>query len=588
MSAIEFIARAAYRPAYLAHAVPSLAPLALLLALQGGLYQTLSALLLIFVSGLLYSYAETLSSFFERSILLQHDNAKLIVQLDQEKRAAETKRDQAQAGERAKSAFISNASHELRTPLEAILGMAQLLERSELEKAQRDHIKVMLEAGRGLKTLLDDIIALASHSEDPITAPEEGCDAAQAARTVARLLQPNAWEKRLRLSVNIAPGLPRVACDPRLLRRILLKVGGNAIKFTERGNVEIALDEAKDPNGRQMVRFAVTDTGPGIPAHLLSAVFEPFTKADAGRPGRSSGAGVGLSVARHLVESAGGTIGVESEPGMGARFWITLPVAEAPAIAETQASESVAAPVGLMLLVLARDPAIRTALTRMLSTHGNRITFAESLGQASAISARNSFDVILSTAGHADSLAATPAQRTPILALAAWDERPPSGATLVLRWPASADALYSAIATVIGDGGGKAKSPPKEVAIEETVDAKAIAELEKSLGLKTLLDILQSYLQTADQLAAAFTAAMEREDWTQASRVAHDIAGAAGDLGLTGITAAARALTQSARDGAANEALLKAAEEILSEHRRVGEALCRLYPDLVAAPADAA
>jgi signal transduction histidine kinase len=158
----------------------------------------------------------------------------------------------------------------------------------------------MLEAGRGLKTLLDDIIALATHSEDPITAPEEGCDAAQAARTVARLLQPNAWEKRLRLSVNIAQGLPRVACDPRLLRRILLKVAGNAIKFTERGNVEIALDETKHPEGRQMVRFAITDTGPGIPAHLLSAIFEPFSR-DEGRSAQS-GAGVGLSVAKHLVE----------------------------------------------------------------------------------------------------------------------------------------------------------------------------------------------------------------------------------------------------------------------------------------------
>ncbi|MGH7555840.1 MAG: sensor histidine kinase, partial [Longimicrobiales bacterium] len=439
MSTIEFIARAAYRPAYFAHAVPSVGPLALMLALQGGLYQTLSALLLIFVSGVLYSYAETLSSFFERSILLQHDNAKLIVQLDQEKRAAEIKRDQAQAGERAKSAFISNASHELRTPLDAILGMAQLLERSELEKAQRDHIKVMLEAGRGLKTLLDDIIALASHADDPITAPEEGCDAAQAARTVARLLQPNAWEKRLRLSVNIAPGLPRVACDPRLLRRILLKIAGNAIKFTERGNVEIALDETKDSDGRLMVRFAVTDTGPGIPAHLLSAIFEPFSKADAVRPAQPAGARVGLSVAKDLVESAGGTIGVESEPGMGARFWITLPVAVAPAAADAQSGETGPAPVGLTLLVLARDPGIRAQVTRMLTPHGNRITFAENLGQASTMSARNSFDVILSTAGHADSLAASPAQRTPILALAAWDERPPTGATLVLRWPASAD-----------------------------------------------------------------------------------------------------------------------------------------------------
>jgi signal transduction histidine kinase len=554
--------------------------------MQGGLYQGFSALLVIFVGGVLYSYGETFGALVERTILLQHDNTGLIEQLNKEKRSAEVTRDQAQAAERAKSAFISHASHELSTPLDAILGMAQLLEKSELEKAQRDYVKVMLEAGRGLKTLLDDIIALASETEQPLPAPEEGCDAAQAARTVARLLQPNAWEKRLRLSVNIAPGLPRVACDPRLLRRVLLKVAGNAIKFTERGNVEVALDETKDAEGRELVRFAITDTGSGIPEHLLSSIFEPFNKVGAGRALRM-GPGVGLSVAKRLVESAGGMIGVESEPGMGARFWITIPATRAPAMV-ADAGDSASPPAGLMLLVLARDPHIRAELNRMLAPFGNRLTFADNLGQASTISARNSFDAILSTAAHADSLAATPSQRTPILALAAWDERPPAGATLVVRWPASASALYSALSTVIAEAIARRKHRLKEANVEEALDAKAILELEKSLGLKTMLDILQSYLVTAERLAALIAASSERADWTQAGRVAQDFAGAAGDLGLTAITAAARALALGARDGAGADALLKASGEVLAEHRRVGEALHRLYPDLSPAPADAA
>jgi signal transduction histidine kinase/HPt (histidine-containing phosphotransfer) domain-containing protein len=588
MSTTEFVPRAAYRPAYLAHAIPAVTPLAVLLALEGGLYQTLCALLLIFVCGVLYTYAESLGALFERSILLQHDNARLIIQLNEEKRTAEKMRDHAQAGERAKSAFISNASHELRTPLHAILGMAQLLERSELEKAQRDHVKVMLEAGRGLKTLLDDIIALANNADEAMHPPEEGCDAAQAARTVARLLQPNAWEKRLRLSVNIAHGLPRVACDPRLLRRVLLKVAGNAIKFTERGNIEIALDETKDPEGRQIVRFGVTDTGPGIPADLLSTIFEPFTKSSGAEGSRSAGAGVGLSVAKRLVESAGGSIGVESEPGMGARFWITLPVARAEVMASAaQTADSVSPPTALTLLVLARDPAIRTALKEMLIPHGNRINFADSLGHASTIAARSRFDLIVSTASHADSLAATPSQRTPILALAQWDERPPLGAALVLRWPATADALYSAIGTVLGDGPAMSSSTTEEE-VEEAVDAKTIAELEKSLGLKTLLDILQSFMQSAEQLAAAIAAASERSDWTQASRLAQDFAGAAGGLGLTGISAAARVLAQHAREGAADEELNKATRDIIAAHHLVAEALRRRYPDLSPASADAA
>jgi signal transduction histidine kinase/HPt (histidine-containing phosphotransfer) domain-containing protein len=587
MSAAEFVARSAYRPAYLAHAIPSLGSLALALALQGD--QTLSAIIVLFFGGVLYSYGGKIGELLEESIVLRRDNAHLIVRLNEEKTAAEATRDHAQAGERAKSAFISNISQELRTPLNAILGMAQLLERSELEKAQRDHVKILLEAGRGLKTLLDDIIALGNHTDDTMAVPIEGCDAAQAARTVARLLQPNAWEKRLRLSVNVAAGLPRVACDPRLLRRVLLKIAGNAIRFTERGNVEIALDVKRDPSGRSCVRLAITDTGPGIPTHMQSAIFDPFTKLDT-NPETPHGAGVGLTVAKRLVESVGGSIGVDSEPGMGARFWIMIPITEAPATTAPDNIESAAPPISLQLLVLARDPTMRSAIDRMLTPFGNRLTFADNLGQASTISARNSFDAILSTAGHVDSLSATPGHRTPILALAAWDERPPTGASHVLRWPASADALYTAIATVIGEQNAKAKGRSKPERPEAALDARAIGELEKSLGLKTLLDILQSYMQTAESLAKSVTAASDRGDWAQAARLAQDFAGMAGGLGLTGMTAAARTLAQGTRDGAANDILAKAARDVLDEHRRVAEGLRKLYPDLPAesATADAA
>ena len=580
MSATEFIARAAYRPAYLAHAIPSLGPLATMLALQGGLYQLLSALLLIFFGGVLYFYGETLGRLLDQTILLRNDNAQLIVRLNEEKRSAEATRDAAQASERAKSRFISNISHELRTPLNAILGMAQLLERSDLEKAQRDHVKVLLEAGRGLKTLLDDIIALASQSDESPAAPEEGCDAAQAARTVARLLQPNAWEKRLRLSVNVASGLPRVAVDPRLLRRVLLKLIGNAIKFTERGNVEIALDAIASAQQNPMVRFVIMDTGPGIPGHLLNSIFLPFGKGDDSYSARRASAGVGLSVAKRLIESVGGSIGVESEPGMGASFWITVPATQTQATEEDDEVEGSAAPSGLTLLAFV-GRSDREVLDPLLTPFGNRITFVDTLVQASTMSTRGGYDMILATAGSVDVLAAAPGQRTLILALTARDERRPEAADGVLRWPATPDALYSAITAVIGEGARK-KAGAKEQVIDAAIDAKAIADLEKTLGFKTLIDILQSYVHTAEELASAIFAASERQDWSQAGRLAQDFAGAAGGLGLVAIAAAARSLAQGARDGATANVLSAAADEVLSEDRRVREALRRLYPDLSA------
>jgi HPt (histidine-containing phosphotransfer) domain-containing protein len=439
----------------------------------------------------------------------------------------------------------------------------------------------LLEAGRGLKTLLDDIIALAQQTDGLLSSPETGGDAGQAARTVARLLQPNAWEKRLRLSVNVESGLPRVAADSRLLRRVFLKLVGNAIKFTERGNIGISLDSLCDESGLKKVRFAVTDTGPGIPSHLLATIFEPFAKPDASDAGRHSGAGVGLAVAKRLVESVGGTIGVESEPGMGASFWIVIPALESPATNEKLDEERVAAPSGLSLLIYLPDDPTRSSIERLLTPFGNAITLAGTLAQAATISSRGGFALVITSAASADALAATPGQRTPILALNSNEERPPDGADAVLRWPANANALYSVISSITEEG-AQAVDGLKDDAMDAAIDAKAIAELEKSLGFKTLIDILQSYLHTGEELATSLSAVSDKEDWGQAGRLAQDFAGAAGGLGLTALTAAARLLAQGARDGANDQILSTATDDVLSEHRRVREALRRLYPDLSA------
>jgi signal transduction histidine kinase len=351
MSATEFISRAAYRPAYLAHALTSLSPLALMLAWEGGAYPSLTAMLVLFFAGVLYTYGSKVQDLVEQCLLIRQSDARQISDLSAQKDAAEGRREAAQASDRAKSAFISQISHELRTPLNAILGMAQLLERSDLEKSQRDHVRVLIESGRGLRALLDDVIDLARDETGSPDVPEQGCDAGQAARTIVRLLQPNAWEKRLRLSVNVPPGLPRVAADPRLLRRVLLKLVVNAVKFTERGHIEVALETVGDARERKMVRISVTDTGPGVPPHLLDAIFEPFGKPEPPRDGRRAGAGIGLAVAKHLLEIIGGQIGVESEPGMGAKFWVTVPATTVTPLHERDDQTAVPPPQGLAVLL---------------------------------------------------------------------------------------------------------------------------------------------------------------------------------------------------------------------------------------------
>ena len=183
MTATEFIARSAHRPAFAVHTVLSLGPLIALLLLHGGLYAVMTAILVGFFGAVLISYCNGMGRLIDESISLRGENAELVERLSREKAEAIAARDNAQASAQAKSAFIANISHELRTPMNALLGMAQLLERAELPKQQSDHVKVMLEAGRGLLTLLDDVIALTRDDDEQLE--DEDCDPLQTARAVA-------------------------------------------------------------------------------------------------------------------------------------------------------------------------------------------------------------------------------------------------------------------------------------------------------------------------------------------------------------------------------------------------------------------
>ncbi|HEY0282834.1 MAG TPA: HAMP domain-containing sensor histidine kinase, partial [Rhizomicrobium sp.] len=265
MTATEFIARSAHRRAYLAHAFFSLGPLIAMLLIEGSLYSDMTAVLVFCFAGVLAGYCRGMARLLDESIRLRLENKDLIEKMSTEKGDAEAARDDAEAGAKAKSIFIANISHELRTPLNALLGMAQLLDRAELGQPHGDHVKVMLESGRGLQTLLEDVIALTQDDSDRLSDKE--CDPVQAARAVTRLCQPLAWQKGLRLTVTAGASVPRAAADPRRVRQALLKLTDNALKFTDSGGVEIRVETfAKD--GADFVRFAVIDTGLGVPEEI--------------------------------------------------------------------------------------------------------------------------------------------------------------------------------------------------------------------------------------------------------------------------------------------------------------------------------
>ncbi|HUO93619.1 MAG TPA: ATP-binding protein, partial [Rhizomicrobium sp.] len=581
LTATEFIARCAYRPAYVAHAVCSLGPLAAMLVLAGNIYASFSALLVLFFGGVLYSYCDSIGELIDDSLRLRHHNAELAAELFVEKREAELARDMAEASTRAKSAFVANISHEIRTPLNALLGMAQLLDRSELDRAQRSHVKVLLEAGAGLKTLLDDVIALSRDEGEARDLEDESCDAAQAARTVARVLRPKAWEKQLKLSVTAATNLPRVAADPRRVRQVLLKLADNALKFTHRGCVELSVTTHRAGEGTAL-RFSVTDTGLGIPSEALDKVFEPFAAGDYSYARRTDGAGLGLAVARRIVEQLGGQIGFESEAGEGSTFWFTVPAIDrnpAERLEAVPIAADAPPPWGLSILLWCAEEATRAEMVNMLEPFGNHLVVAKRLTDAIGLAGRETFDAIIIDANEADSMAAAPGVRAPILAVVSAGMRLPDAIAEILRWPARANVLYGALRELLGrgaDAGARLESQQTIAAI----DAPAFAALEKSLGLETMIEILHAYIATAESLCVGLADASEKQGWDDATRIAHDIAGAAGGLGLAALMAAARNFAQKVRDGGSDADLRTAAQTIMDEHNRVRRALANLYPEL--------
>ena len=534
-----------------------LGPVVGMLISEGGLYHIITAVLVFLVAAGLWGYCGHL---IYENFHLASELATLKARLKAAEKAQPVvpAKPRPEPGARANAAFVAGISQELRTPLSALLGMAQLLDRSDLIGPQKNHVKVMLEAGRGLQTLLDDLIAL-THE-----AVEGECEPGQAARAVVQLMQPLAWEKRLRLTVTAAPNMPRVALDAPRVRQVLLKLVENGLKFTENGEVAVRIDGQDG-----FVRFAVADTGPGVSPDIGARLFShPAVNAALAR--KQPGMGLGLAVVKHIVERAGGKVGFDSQPGRGSNFWFTLPVAASSVAALKDAGN---APSGLRLLVVTDDETLAQPLTLILEPRGNDVEIARSVADAASRAGRARYDAILTRAEDADTLAAAPGVRAPLLALVTRTERKPLCADEVLIWPAEPGQLYDALSRICTPGAAE-----NDLAI----DKAAFTALEKSVGTAALMDMLRSYIGTAELLCAGLENASHDGRWDEAARLARDIAGASAGLGLAAITAAARNFVAEAGHGNNPHALRNGAQMIVSEHERVRYSLEELYPDLVA------
>jgi adenylate cyclase len=236
-------------------------------------------------------------------------------------------RDQGMQASRAKSYFLANMTHELRTPLNAILGIAELLAEQARERDQQDTAEALLRIARAAKHLLDLIIGILDLSRidaGRLALHTEDFDIEALVRDLAAAARSLAEKNGNRLSVSCPEGIGCMHADQGRIRQVLLSLLHNACKFTENGEVTLAVARGR-PDGGERLEFQVTDTGIGIAAEQMASLFGEFTQADASSTRRYGGAGVGLAISRRLVRMMGGEITAESRPGHGSAFTVHLP-----------------------------------------------------------------------------------------------------------------------------------------------------------------------------------------------------------------------------------------------------------------------
>ena len=301
---------------------------------------------------------------------------------------------------RLKSEFLANMSHELRTPMNAIIGFSELLSESSLTEEQLDYARTISQSAASLLTLINDILDLAKIEAGKLELERQPFALAEVVDNVAAMFKIPAKAKGVVVSCNIDSRIPKITMgDSNRLRQVLINLTGNAMKFTEQGGIDIQVAFEGEAAGQIVSRFSVRDSGIGIPADRVGAIFEKFTQADGSTTRKYGGTGLGLAISLQLVELMGGQLAVESEVGKGSTFYFVISLEAAPTEAISLPGQKAAdgeksARGGRILLV--EDNAVNQRLACILITRqGYEVEVASDGVEALEHLQQQSFDLVL-------------------------------------------------------------------------------------------------------------------------------------------------------------------------------------------------